>query len=165
MGLDTESHTAAFERSGSRCMHCGKQLSRSNHGRGSGRGAYETDHRMPRARGGTDHGRNLIAICAECNILKSDMPASKFNELMAEQRQARQERCLNYNIRQAALPAIVAGGLSFLAMGIAQAGPPESQQPSSEEDRKRRLARLIFLPMLIGVGILAVIVLCKMSRR
>lgn len=31
------------------------------------------DHRQPISRGGTDHYRNLVACCAECNGLKADM--------------------------------------------------------------------------------------------
>lgn len=59
-----------FAKTAGRCHLCHKQLSRCNYGACGTRGAWEVDHSVPRARGGTDHGNNLFAACTSCNRSK-----------------------------------------------------------------------------------------------
>lgn len=46
-----------LERDGHRCAYCGAK-------------ATHVDHKRPRAQGGTDSPRNLVAACAGCNLAK-----------------------------------------------------------------------------------------------
>ncbi len=39
---------------------------------------YETDHIVPRSRGGTDRVSNLVVSCHSCNIAKGNMPVEQF---------------------------------------------------------------------------------------
>lgn len=62
-----------FDRTAGRCHICGKQLARRNYGRLGKRGAWEIEHSIPRARGGSDHGNNLYPACISCNRSKGTM--------------------------------------------------------------------------------------------
>jgi 5-methylcytosine-specific restriction endonuclease McrA len=53
------------------CHLCHTKLSRKNHGRRGERGAWQVDHSVPRAKGGTDHLNNLKPACISCNLDKS----------------------------------------------------------------------------------------------
>jgi HNH endonuclease len=59
-----------FAKTDGRCHLCHKQLSWCNYGACGTRGAWEVDHSVPRAPGGTDHGNNLFAACMSCNRSK-----------------------------------------------------------------------------------------------
>lgn len=59
-----------YDRTAGRCHICGKQLARSNYGRHGQRGAWEIEHSVARARGGSDHGNNLYPACIRCNRAK-----------------------------------------------------------------------------------------------
>lgn len=61
----------AWEKSNGYCRLCGKLLVQGN-GIAGQRGAWHVDHSNPQSRGGTNSPRNLNAICARCNIKKSD---------------------------------------------------------------------------------------------
>lgn len=56
-----------YDRTSGRCHICHKQLAFSNYGKANERGAWEVEHSVPRARGGTDHLNNLYAACIKCN--------------------------------------------------------------------------------------------------
>lgn len=60
---------AIFEREGHRCFYCQRQL--ETRGRA-------LDHVRPRARGGGDSYRNVVACCAACNSAKRSLSAEDF---------------------------------------------------------------------------------------
>jgi 5-methylcytosine-specific restriction endonuclease McrA len=61
---------AAFASTGGRCHLCGKQVCKKHYGQHGARGAWEVDHSVPRALGGTYHGNNLRAAHTICNRSK-----------------------------------------------------------------------------------------------
>ena len=67
-----------YDKNGGRCWHCGKKLSFTNYGQVAERGAWEVDHSIPLARGGTDHLNNLVPACIECNRSKGDLTSREF---------------------------------------------------------------------------------------
>jgi len=60
------------------CWHCGRKLSFVNYGRLGEKGAWEVDHSVPKARGGTDHLNNLVPACIACNRSKQDLTSHEF---------------------------------------------------------------------------------------
>ena len=52
-----------FHRDGRRCAYCGDAKAER----------YETDHIVPRSRGGTDRASNLVVSCHECNVRKGNL--------------------------------------------------------------------------------------------
>jgi 5-methylcytosine-specific restriction endonuclease McrA len=60
------------------CWHCDKKLAFTNYGRVGEKGAWEVDHSIPVARGGTDHLNNLVPACIECNRSKQDLTSREF---------------------------------------------------------------------------------------
>lgn len=51
---------------------CKGKMSFTNYGEFGSRGAWEVDHSVPRAKGGTDYGNNLFGAHITCNRQKSD---------------------------------------------------------------------------------------------
>lgn len=54
------------------CHICRKKLARKNYGKPKERAAWEVDHSIPSAKGGTDRLNNLRAACVSCNRSKQD---------------------------------------------------------------------------------------------
>jgi hypothetical protein len=71
MVFDDDKLNSIFDRTGGRCHICRRTLAWSNYGRPGARGAWEVDHSVARARGGSDHGNNLFPACVPCNRAKS----------------------------------------------------------------------------------------------
>lgn len=69
-GLDDYSRRAIFAKSNGICHLCWKSIAFANYGNHGARGAWEIDHSVPRARGGTDHLNNLYAAHTVCNRTK-----------------------------------------------------------------------------------------------
>ncbi len=67
-----------YDKNGGYCWHCGKKFSFTNYGLAGERGTWEVDHSVPLARGGTDHGNNLVPACIECNRSKADLTSREF---------------------------------------------------------------------------------------
>lgn len=63
-----------WKRQRGRCALTGRKLDR----------AAQLDHKMPRARGGTDELDNLQWLCAEANLAKRDMTDADFVALCAD---------------------------------------------------------------------------------
>lgn len=57
---------------GTHCFYCGVRF------RGDGKRARTIDHRIPRARGGTDALANLVFACHACNQRKADTDEAAF---------------------------------------------------------------------------------------
>jgi 5-methylcytosine-specific restriction endonuclease McrA len=56
-----------YDRTSSYWHICRKKLSFTNYGRYGCRGAWEVEHSIARANGGSNHGNNLYAACMSCN--------------------------------------------------------------------------------------------------
>lgn len=59
-----------YNRTDGCCHICGKKLSFKNYAAFGARGAWEIEHSLPQARGGTSHRNNLYAACISCNRRK-----------------------------------------------------------------------------------------------
>lgn len=70
MPLTDERRAEIFRRTDGYCHICGKKLCINNYGLAGRRGAWEVEHSVPRAEGGTDHPNNLYAACVACNRKK-----------------------------------------------------------------------------------------------
>ena len=70
MAYDAEKLERIFGKTNGRCHICRNQLSFNNYGELGSRGAWEVEHSVPRAKGGTDHLNNLYASCVTCNRRK-----------------------------------------------------------------------------------------------
>lgn len=68
-----------FVRSGGCCHYCGTPLRIE---------AFQIEHQMPRALGGTDDALNLVAACQTCNLRKSDRTALEFVTMTSVGRRA-----------------------------------------------------------------------------
>lgn len=55
------------------CFYCCKQLAFVNYGAVGAKGAWEIDHFIPLAAGGSDERHNLVPACVSCNTKKSDL--------------------------------------------------------------------------------------------
>src|SRR5690242_17187581 len=59
-----------FKRTDGRCHICYKPLHFNHHGKIDAKGAWQIEHSIPRAGGGTDHLNNLFPACTACNLNK-----------------------------------------------------------------------------------------------
>ncbi len=68
MGYSNERLNDIYDRTDGCCHICKKSLAFKNYGNLEGaRGAWEVEHSVPRANGGTDRLSNLYAACIKCN--------------------------------------------------------------------------------------------------
>jgi 5-methylcytosine-specific restriction endonuclease McrA len=70
--FDTAALQRIYDRTTGKCHLCGKKLAFSNYGEHGARGAWEVEHSIPKAKGGSDHGNNLYAAHTTCNRSKRD---------------------------------------------------------------------------------------------
>lgn len=70
MKYNTEKLRWIYQRTDGRCHICGKKLSFVNYGIFKGRGAWEVDHSLAKASGGSNHKNNLFPACITCNRSK-----------------------------------------------------------------------------------------------
>ena len=61
-----------LEKTDGRCHLCRKNLVRKNYNTLGARGAWEVDHSVPQAKGGTNRFSNLLPACISCNRSKQD---------------------------------------------------------------------------------------------
>lgn len=59
-----------YDRTSGRCHICHKKLAFKNYGAVGSRAAWEVEHSIPQAKGGTDHLNNLYPACISCNRYK-----------------------------------------------------------------------------------------------
>lgn len=59
-----------YDKTSGRCHLCHKKLSFKNYGKLGNRAPWHIEHSVPKAKGGTDHLRNLFAACISCNLEK-----------------------------------------------------------------------------------------------
>ncbi len=77
-----------FDKTGGYCRYCEKRLSWINYASPGFRGAWEVDHSVPLALGGTDYLSNLWPACMECNRDKGTMKGSQYKRLFEGPRQS-----------------------------------------------------------------------------
>jgi 5-methylcytosine-specific restriction endonuclease McrA len=65
-----EQRSRIYDKTSGYCHICKKKLAFTNYGRRGARGAWEVEHSVPRAAGGSHHGNNLYASCIPCNRTK-----------------------------------------------------------------------------------------------
>jgi hypothetical protein len=70
MRLSADRINEIFDRTSGKCHLCHKKLSFENYGHPGDRGAWEIEHSVPRACGGSDRLNNLYAACISCNRAK-----------------------------------------------------------------------------------------------
>jgi 5-methylcytosine-specific restriction endonuclease McrA len=70
MSYDVEILRRIYDRTEGHCHICGKKLSFANYAISSGRGAWEVEHSVAKATGGTNHLNNLFPACITCNRSK-----------------------------------------------------------------------------------------------
>lgn len=78
MPFDIEVISYVYEKNNGYCIYCEKRLSFVNYGKRGERGSWHIDHSKPKAKGGTDHGNNLVPACIDCNQDKSDKNGSYY---------------------------------------------------------------------------------------
>lgn len=61
-----------YDRTSGYCHICHRKMSFTNYGRSGQKGAWEIEHSVPRSKGGTDHGNNLLGAHITCNREKSN---------------------------------------------------------------------------------------------
>jgi len=60
------------------CHYCGKKLAWTNYARYGEKGGWHVEHKNPKAAGGSDYFRNLVAACIDCNLDKRDRHARSY---------------------------------------------------------------------------------------
>lgn len=70
MAYDVDKLERIFGKTNGQCHICRTPLSFNNYGKSDARKAWEVEHSVPRAKGGTDHLNNLYAACVPCNRSK-----------------------------------------------------------------------------------------------
>lgn len=71
MAYDDDILDRIYDRTDGYCHICGKKVSYVNYARYGSRGAWEVEHSVPKAQGGTDHLNNLYPACVSCNRRKA----------------------------------------------------------------------------------------------
>lgn len=67
MAYSNERLNDIYERTDGTCHLCKKRLAFKNYGVCGTKGAWEVEHSVPKAKGGTDRLNNLYAACIKCN--------------------------------------------------------------------------------------------------
>jgi hypothetical protein len=83
MGYEHERLSAIYDLTEGVCHLCSKRLSWSNYGQHGERGAWQVDHIVPKALGGSDEDHNLAPACIPCNQEKGHetrLAIARFNQ-------------------------------------------------------------------------------------
>jgi len=80
MAHEVEKLERIFGKTNGQCHICRSQLSFHNYGKPDARRAWEVEHSVPRAKGGTDHLNNLYASCVTCNRSKGSSTTKSARE-------------------------------------------------------------------------------------
>ena len=124
MGYSDERLGDIFDKTDGQCHICGKKLAFKNYAANGSRGAWEVEHSIPKAKGGTDHLNNLFPACISCNRSKRDgstrAARAQYGRKRAPLSQERKDRVRSKNTVKG---GIVGAGLgSFLGPGGAIVG-------------------------------------------
>lgn len=116
MPWDIDTLNEVFDKTDGYCRYCGKQLAWKNHGQPGNRGAWEVDHSIPKALGGTDYLNNLWPACYDCNHDKGTLTGRQF---MAQYQPTRTRRDQG-------------SGLGWLLLGLIAIGVASAMSNSSK---------------------------------
>jgi hypothetical protein len=72
MAWTREQRRKIYDRTSGYCHLCHRKMSFTNYGSFGERGAWEVEHSIARANGGTNHGNNLFGAHISCNRAKCD---------------------------------------------------------------------------------------------
>ncbi len=84
LDITNRQRRAIYDSTGGYCHLCHGKVAWTNYGKHGRRGAWEVDHSVARANGGTDRMPNLRPACTSCNREKQDMTTRAYrarNEL------------------------------------------------------------------------------------
>ena len=116
---DVERRREIYKKTNGRCHLCGWRIALRNYGVEGARGAWEVDHSVPRAEGGTDRLNNLFPAHISCNRSKQD--ASSRSE-RRENGRTRAPMSAKAEMR-ARLKRAAGGALAGAALGARFGGP------------------------------------------
>jgi hypothetical protein len=120
MPYDIEILRRIYNRTDGHCHICGKKLSFANYAIPGSRGAWEVEHSVAKAMGGTGHLNNLFPACIACNRAKGTN-TSRSARIQKGRRKIPLSRDRKENIRDTnALVGIVLG----VIVGGIFSGPP-----------------------------------------
>ncbi|MGH8615013.1 MAG: HNH endonuclease [Gammaproteobacteria bacterium] len=119
MSYDKEMLRAIFNKTNRRCHLCHRRLAFSNYGAHGERGAWELDHSIPVAEGGTDHLNNLLPAHTSCNRSKQASSSRSARQAHGKTRAPMSVTAL----RRAKVRNAVAGAFATGLLGARFAGP------------------------------------------
>ena len=130
MAYDAERLNAINDRTNGYCHICHKKVAFKNYAQPGARGAWEVDHSIARARGGTERLNNLFPACIPCNrgkmIASSRSARAAYGETRAPRSLAAQARVRTEHTAMGALAGgfigMLAGGPAGAAVGAAIGG-------------------------------------------
>jgi 5-methylcytosine-specific restriction endonuclease McrA len=70
--MNDDKLNSIYDRTSGYCHICHKKLSFKNYGMFGEKGAWEVEHSVPKAKGGTNRMNNLYPACISCNRSKGD---------------------------------------------------------------------------------------------
>lgn len=117
MGFDDDTRRRIFERTDGRCHICWEGLCFTNYGRHGRRGAWEVEHSVPKAKGGTDHLNNLYPAHVACNRRKGKASSKSARAESGRSRAPMSRQQKDKGKRINALGGAVVGGLVGLVFG------------------------------------------------
>ena len=123
MAYDEKSLRRIYDRTHGKCHVCGRKLSLKNYASEGNRGAWEVEHSVPKAKGGTDHMNNLYPAHITCNREKGTVSSQTARRRQGRSRaplsKKRKEEIKNEN---AAKCAVFGGLLGLIGLPFGPAG-------------------------------------------
>ncbi len=148
MGYDAKRLAAIFRKTDGHCHICGKKLNRNNYGKATTRAAWEVEHSLPAARGGTDHLNNLFPACIACNRGKQDGSTRtaraghgrKAAPLSAERKKGIRRRNAVVGAGVGGMGALALGASGPVGLAVAGIGAliGGSKEPDPQKGKRRR---------------------------
>lgn len=154
--IDEAKRVAVFEKGSGECHYCEKELSLDNRDR-LGRGAWEVEHSIARASGGTDHLNNLVPACWACNVDKGTRTARTHHRTVAGKRVARVSRRRWRMAGGASGVGLLAAGLTWFYMKKNE--PSEAEKALMTQEQKDSLFwKTNLIPIGVGLAVIVLIV-------
>jgi len=119
MKYDEETLRVIYAKTSGRCHLCWKSIAFSNYGAHGKRGAWEPDHSVALARGGTDHLNNLLPAHTSCNRSKQALSSRAARRANGRSRAPLSAEAVRRTKIGGALTGALAGG----ALGARIGGP------------------------------------------
>jgi 5-methylcytosine-specific restriction endonuclease McrA len=116
--MEKEKLRKIYRKTDGYCHICHRKLSYSNYGILSAKGAWQIEHSIAKANGGSDHLNNLYPACITCNI-KKGLKRTKTARALYGNARAPYSKTKKEAIRSdnTAGGALVGGGLGFAVGG------------------------------------------------